>query len=136
MVHDYTLIMPINGTQQKEQEGQQLTELPRFDPAGKNLNDYATYVRKMTTGGTQDFYAPLGVILAQASFFVAENKLMLRSFSPAARYQIAFCLGGTTPNDNRGGIYFTQTSSDTDNDGDRIRPNNYAGLVWFKWLIG
>jgi hypothetical protein len=126
---------PGTTTQAGDGNGQQLTELPAFNPSGLNLNDYATYVRKMTSGGPQDFHAPLGTLLAQMTFMVATNKAMLRSFSPQAAYQIAFCLGGNSPNDNQGGIYFTETSSDVDNGGDRIRPDNYIGLVWYKFLI-
>lgn len=131
--------MPSNGTATQQQEGQQLPELPRFDPAGKNLNDYATYVRKLTAGGTQDFQAPLGTLLAPVQggggTLVATNKQMLRSFNPQTVNLMAFCLGGTIKNDNKGGIYYSERSSDQDNDGDRIRPNNYQGFVWFKWLI-
>lgn len=115
--------------------GQQLTELPLLDLTGLNLQDYNTYVRKVTSGGTQDFRIGLGTLIAQAQIFIATNKTQMRSFAPAAAYQICFCLGGTIPNDNMGGIYFTAVSTDQDNDGDRIRPINYIGFVWYKWLI-
>jgi len=115
--------------------GQQLTELPPFAPAGLNLQDYGTYVRKLTSGGTQDFKATIGDLIAQAQIFIATNKTQMRSFAPSAAYQICFCLGGNIPNDNQGGIYFTAVSTDQDNGGDRIRPGNFIGLVWYKWLI-
>jgi hypothetical protein len=115
--------------------GQQLTELPLLDPTGLDLQDYNTYVRKVSSGGPLDFRIALGTLIAQAQLFIAQNKPQMRSFAPSAAYQVCFCLGGVFPNDNQGGIYFTVVSTDQDNDGDRIRPNNYIGLVWYKWLI-
>jgi hypothetical protein len=118
-----------------ESQGQQLTELPPLDTTGLNLLDYAVYVRKLTSGGPQDFQATLAAVMAQLQIFVATNKSQMRSFTPSAPYQICLCLGGNVPNDNQGGIYFTTTSTDQDNGGDRIRPNTFTGLVWYKWLI-
>jgi hypothetical protein len=115
--------------------GVQLTQLPPFNPAGLNLRDYATYVRKLTSGGTQDFQATVADLTAQIQVAVATNKPQLRSLNPTGEYQICACLGGAQPNDNQGGWYYTQQSTDVDNDGDRIRPDNFQGLVWFKWLI-
>jgi hypothetical protein len=115
--------------------GQQLTELPPLDPTGLNLQDYGTYVRKLTSGGAQDFRIPLATLIAQVQLFTATNKTQMRSFNPSAAYQLCFCLGGNIPNDNQGGIYFTAVSTDQDNGGDRIRPTNFIGFVWYKWLI-
>ena len=117
------------------QGGQQLTELPELNTAGLNLQDYAAYIRKLSSGGTLDFRMTLAALVAQIQLFVATSKTQMRTFTPAAPYQICFCLGGTIPNDNQGGIYFTTSSSDQDNNGDRIRPNTFTGLVWYKWLI-
>ena len=122
-------------TPQTTSGGQQLTELPVLNPAGLNLQDYDTYVRKVTSGGTQDFRIALGALIAQVQLFTATNKTQMRSFTPVAAYQLCFCLGGVFPNDNMGGIYFTAISTEADNDGDRIRPDNFQGFVWFKWLI-
>lgn len=115
--------------------GQQLTELPVLDLTGLNLQDYATYVRKVTSGGAQDFQIPLGNMIAQVQVAVVTNKNQMRSLNPTSEYQICMCLGGNSPNDNQGGIYFTKQSTDLDNGGDRIRPSNYIGFVWYKWLI-
>ena len=115
--------------------GQQLTELPKLNLAGLNAQDYSTYVRKVSSGGVLDFQMTIGDMIAQVQVAVATNKTQMRSLNPSAEYQICMCLGGNTPNDNQGGIYFTKQSTDQDNGGDRIRPGNYTGLVWFKWLI-
>lgn len=115
--------------------GQQLTELPTLEPAGLNLQDHGVYVRKLTSGGAQDFKMTLGSLTAQLTISVVTNKNQMRSLAPVAAYQICFCLGGNSPNDNQGGIYFTVQSTDQDNGGDRIRPNNFIGYVWYKWLI-
>jgi len=117
-----------------EGPGQELTELPALNPAGLNLQDYATYVRKLTTGGAQDFRIPLGDLIAQVQLFTATNKAEMRSFTPSAAKQLCFCLGGTIPFDNQAGIYVTVVSTDQDNNGDRIRPNVFTGLVWYKWM--
>jgi hypothetical protein len=115
--------------------GQELTELPVLDPTGLNLQDYDTYVRKVTSGGVLDFRIALATLIAQVQVFTAVNKTQMRGFNPSAAYQLCFCLGDAIPNDNMGGIYFTAISTDLDNGGDRIRPANYIGFVWYKWLI-
>lgn len=118
-----------------EQLGQQLTELPVLDLAGKDLNDYATYVRKIPGGGTLDFRLPLGSLIATSAHSVVQNKVQLRTLTPVAANDRCDCLGGVVPFDNQGGMYVTVQSTAADNDGDRIRPNDFRGFVWFKWMI-
>jgi len=117
------------------QQGQQLTELPVLDLAGKNLNDYATYVRKVPAGGTLDFRIPLGSLIAASSHSVVQNKAQMRTLTPVAANERCDCLGGVVPFDNQGGMYVTVQSTAADNDGDRIRPTDFRGFVWFKWMI-
>src|SRR6185436_10255323 len=117
--------------------GQQLTELPVLDLTGKDLNDFATYARKVSSGGEQDFRLPLSSLMAGAGssqqYPIVDNKAQMRTLTPTAAKERCDCLGGTTPFDNKGGKYITVASTDADNDGDRIRPNDFRGFVWYKW---
>jgi len=114
---------------------QQLTELPVLDLAGKDLNDYATYARKIPSGGTQDFRIPIASLFATSQHTVVENKAQMRTLTPVAANERCDCLGGVVPFDNQGEMYVTRQSSDADNNGDRIRPTDFRGFVWFKWMI-
>jgi hypothetical protein len=117
--------------------GTQLTDpsIPYLSPSGVNLQDYVTYVRKIPSGGTQDFKITLADIYANTKYSVVENKQQLRTLNPAAANERCDCLGGKAAFDNQGGTYVTRQSTDQDNDGDRIRPSDFKGFVWFKWQL-
>jgi hypothetical protein len=116
--------------------GLQLTDpsIPFLVTSGLNLQDYGTYVRKFTSGGTQDFKLTLADLVATNQVMVANNKDQMRTLNPQAADKVCFCKGGNVPFDNKAGIYITVQANDLDNDGDRIRPDNFIGFVWYKYL--
>ena len=114
--------------------GQQVTELPVLDLVGKDYNDYVLYVRKVPSGGTQDFRIPIGAVIGQSTIFRVSNKAQMRTLTPTSAGEECHCLGGVIPFDNQGGIYITVQSSDADNNGDRIRPTDFRGYVWYRWM--